>query len=119
MRMDDKWKDLPAKWASGTLAIDMMVPSTLLTLELESQFKEFNSWIWVISNWHNQAPLWPLYLLLIRWNLMTKEVLRELGVIMEHITDEEMSKPAVDGKNSWIVILLQGKQSYKGLVKSK
>ncbi len=50
---------------------------------------------------------------------MVEEVHRELGVIKEHITDKKMRKLAVDGKKSWLVMLLRGELSYSALVKSK
>ncbi len=50
---------------------------------------------------------------------MTEEVLWELGVIKEHVTDKDMLKPLVDGKKEWLVLLLWGELSYPGLRKSK
>ncbi len=82
------------------LDINVIDPLKLLILKLESQFKEFDNRIWAVADWSNQASSRPLYPFPIRWNLMTKEVLRELGVVKERITDLNMLKSVVDGKKS-------------------
>ncbi len=100
MEIDEKWVDLPAQWASGTLATDVVDPRKLLTLEFESQFEKFSSRICAVADWDAEVPPCFLYPFPIRWSSMTKKVLRELGIVKEHIIDLDMPKPAMDRKKS-------------------
>ncbi len=105
----------PTKWVSGTLDIDIVDPRRLLTLELESQFEEFDSRIWAVADWDHEVPPRSLYPFPIRWNYVTEEDLRELGVIKEHITDKDMPKPLFDKKKTWLVMLFRGELTYSAL----
>ncbi len=70
---------------------------------MAARFADFDRRIRVVSNWDYEVPSCSLYPFPIMWRLMTKEVLRELGVVKEHETDLEIPAPAIEGKESWLV----------------
>ena len=99
--------------------MDVVDPKMLLDAEVAPIFEDFDRRIRAVSDWAAEVSPRALYPFPINWRLMTEEVLRELKVVKEHETDLNMLKPVSSGKDSWLVKLLRGKETYESFYESK
>ncbi|WP_271039622.1 hypothetical protein [Agrobacterium sp. ST15.13.040] len=119
LKVDKNWSGVPTRWAQGVLNADVVDPRMLLTPPLASVFADFDARIRAVADWAPEVSPRALYPFPINWRLMTEEVLRELKVVKEHVTDLNMPAPAIAGKDSWLVKLLKGETSFETFAESE
>ncbi len=101
------------------LKTDIVDPQKLLTSGLTTEFDELVRRIRAVGDWDAEVPPRSLYPFPIKWDLMSEEVLRELGVIHEHKFDLNLPVPVLPGKKAWLVMLLRAEISYEAFTESK
>ena len=72
-----------------------------------------------MADWDPEVLPRSLYPFPIKWDLLTEEVLREMGVVDAHKSDFGLPVLVLLGKKAWIVMLLRGEITYEYFAESK